>query len=273
MSSGWKVWHTLAIFALMAAVVLVDVLLPREAGLASGAHHDPTRARMWSLVVTLVLFTAFTAVVGHGLTGRWDGALIGPGNRMSLSRLQMILWTILIVSGLVAAVLANVATRAGSPFSISIPEELWWAMGVSTGSLVGSPLILSTKQGRTADAQQEATTKQTLAAKKGIAEADVTTDGHLVGFSDASHAGWSDLFRGEEIGTAAFLDVGKLQMFLFTIVLVAGYAVVLGQHFAGTNIAISDFPAIDKAFMALLSISHAAYLGKKWTPQSKTAQP
>jgi hypothetical protein len=84
-------------------------------------------------------------------------------------------------------------------------------------------------------------------------------------------AQWTDMFRGEEIGNAAHLDLGKIQLFYFTIVLVLAYAVALGTAFASSDVRIGQLPAMDSSMVALLGISHAGYLTHKAIPHSETA--
>ncbi len=57
--------------------------------------------------------------------------------------------------------------------------------------------------------------------------------------------------------------MGKLQLLLFTALLVVGYGFSIAHVLAQANLKITSLPAIDGGFLALLTISHAAYLGKK----------
>src|SRR5262245_8399562 len=52
----------------------------------------------WVWCGQMVLLAAFVLVAGNGITGYWRGAFIDSTNRISLSRFQMIAWTILLVS-------------------------------------------------------------------------------------------------------------------------------------------------------------------------------
>jgi hypothetical protein len=83
-------------------------------------------------------------------------------------------------------------------------------------------------------------------------------------------AQWTDLFMGEEAGNAAWLDLGKVQMFFFTIILAFAYAVNLGELFQDAGI-INEFPTFDDGMVALLGISHAGYLTNKAIPHSQRA--
>jgi hypothetical protein len=69
----------------------------------------------------------------------------------------------------------------------------------------------------------------------------------------------ADMFRGEETGNAAFLDLGKVQMFFFTII--------------DGGVPIHEFPALDESIVALLGISHATFLTYQAVPHSQSKKP
>jgi hypothetical protein len=97
-------------------------------------------------VIALALLGIFAAIAGQGITGLWRGLLIDERNKISLSRLQRTLWTIVVLSGFLTAALSNLEAGQPDPLAISAPSELWLLMGISTTSLVASPLIKSTKR-------------------------------------------------------------------------------------------------------------------------------
>jgi hypothetical protein len=61
-------------------------------------------------------------------------------------------------------------------------------------------------------------------------------------------------------------------MFYFTVILVFVYAVTIATLLAYANRRISDFPALDNSIVALLGISHAAYLTNKSGTHTNTDQ-
>ena len=238
----WTAWHTFALLIIIAIMVLTGLLFP-------------IRARLWTWVVTLVLLGVFAAIAGQGITGLWRGLLIDERNKISLSRLQMTLWSIVVLSGLLTAALSNVALGQPNPLVIAVPSELWLLMGISTTSLVASPLIKSTKRSLAADEQEKGRTFALLAKQMAVENIDdtVANRGQLVINKRPEAAQWADMFRGEETGNAAHLDLGKMQMFYFTIVLVLAYAVALGTAFASSDARISQLPAVDSSMVALLA--------------------
>jgi hypothetical protein len=192
-------------------------------------------------------------------------ALIDERNRLSMSRFQLALWTILIVSAYLAAALENIVRGAADPLAIAIPQELWALLGISTVSLVGTPLILSTKSGGPNETQGN-----DFAAMNAAAPSVYAVKGRLVTKTQPELASWSDLFLGDETGDARHLDLSKIQVFFFTLAIATAYASALAQLFASSTGMITAFPLISQGAVALLGISHAGYLGKKAVPLATT---
>jgi len=255
--SNWTGWHTFVFLLTIVVMVLIGLLIPLQ--------H-----RLWTWMGTLILLAVFTTIAGQGITGLWRGLLIDERNKISLSRLQVIIWTIVVLSGFLTAALSNLAAGQTSPLSIAIPTELWLLMGISTTSLVGSPLIKSTKTARKPN-ETERTSTFNLMAEEGLDTKKLSSKGQIVINTSLEDARWSDLFKGEESGNAAQLDLSKVQMFFFTLILVIAYAAAIGSAFTGTEPKIDSFPALDSGMLALLGISHAGYLVNKAVPHSQTA--
>jgi hypothetical protein len=81
-------------------------------------------------------------------------------------------------------------------------------------------------------------------------------------------ARWGDLLKGDEAGNAAVIDLGKLQMFFTTFVLLLSYSAMLGKTFAGNGF-VAALPAFSEGFNLLLGISHTGYLTYKATPHTR----
>jgi hypothetical protein len=215
--------------------------------------------------VTMVLLALFIIVAGHGITGYWLGALIDSRSKMSLSRFQMILWTILIISAYLISVVINVYRHDPQSTNITLDKMLWLLMGISTTSLIGSPLLKNEK--KKADAAQgsppDASRSMELLAKQGVDTNRVEVEGSLVVNVSPDDAGWADLFRGEDVGNAGHLDMGKIQMFYFTLIIIFAYGSALAEMFESTLTWITQFPLLSAGTVALLGISHAGYLANK----------
>lgn len=227
-------------------------------------HDQPGLA--W--LASAVLMTAFVAVAGYAVTGRWIGALIDDRNVVSLARFQMALWTCLVLSAFVTAALLDLQHDAAKALAITVPGELWALMGISTTSLVGSPLILATKADKPANAAEMLQTLGLLSSR-GAAPSD--NKGQLIVNRDIAGARWSDLFTGEEVANAAYLDLTRIQMFFFTVLTAATYGASLFWMFTGFDAAsgVHALPSLDRSMVALIGISQAGYLTAKAIPRSQ----
>jgi len=236
-------------------------------------------------------FVLILLITGHGVTGSWKGAFIDNRNVLSLSRFQMMGWTTLVLSAFAAAVFWNIfkanalnleslgleSTKSGLP---GLPEELWLLMGISTASLVGSPLILSGKKKQQPD-QKEMDKTFELLSEQGYDKGKLDNQGQLVVNKSPDQAKWSDLFTGEETGNFANLDLARLQMFFFTLVSLLTYGVAIGHSLGEAASAtleiinqgkavIAKFPELSEGLLALIGISHTGYLAAKATANSQT---
>ncbi|MGO8672059.1 MAG: hypothetical protein ACLQVD_11915 [Capsulimonadaceae bacterium] len=207
------------------------------------------------LWIFLLVFTfLFFAELGVVIAGRVGGVLIDGRNRMSLSRLQISMWTIVVVSAMIAAAYSNIHMPSVwhqytvDPMRLQLPPEIWLALGISATSLAATPLILA---GKASNMHRN---------------------------PDPTAASFTDLFQGDDVGNAGSIDLSKVQMFYFTLILVVGYAFAIGKMFVHGAVptpadkplfyGYNDFPALSAAAVTLLGISHGGYLGFKAMPQA-----
>ena len=225
-------------------------------------------ATTWSwilLIMVLFVILASALITRNPLFG-W---LINEQNRMSLSRLQMFLWTIVILSAFVTAVFANLHFKhIETAVAIAIPEELWIAMGISTTSLVGTGLILESKKDKVPEK------KEFIINKNRAGVLAVKDKPSLL-----------DLIQGEELGNSDKIDLTRLQNLLFTFVLVGTYMSSLSAMFAklvtqtpeiqniAENFPITSFPELGASAVTLLTISHAGYLVAKAIDKQPSETP
>lgn len=257
----WEWWHT-------AFWVLFTIGLPTMA-----FYQVDHLVRVWWLF--MAGFVLILLITGHGVTGTWKGAFIDNRNVLSLSRFQMMAWTTLVLSAFITAAFWNIfKVSAPNPIDIVLPKELWLLMGISTASLVASPLILSDKKKQQPN-QKEMRQTFELLAEQGYDKNKLDNQGLLVVNESPDQAHWSDLFTGEETGNFAHLDLARLQMFFFTLVSLLTYGVAIGHildEVASANPAVrfSDFPVLSEGLLALIGISHSGYLAAKATANSQT---
>lgn len=218
--------------------------------------------RAWYWLYILLLMVSFSVVLGKGITGSWRGILIDSRNKLSLSRLQMLSWTAIVLSTILAASLSNVYYGWDSPLSFKVPTELWIAMGISTVSLVASPAILSTKIEREPDPEVKKTVNETDGEKK--------AEGLVVINLDPRDARWSDLVLGEEAANFRHVDLGKMQMLLISFVLLMSYVAALWSMFSEPGV-VTTLPKVSEGMNVLLGISHTGYLSSKAMTHTREA--
>lgn len=252
---------------------------------------------VWLLEVGLMV--VLLALIGQIRHGRPDGVLIDQTNHIKLSRLQAFLWFILVASVLLVLASARFAQPLGDlvkdemtacvalqteggmgaeaakgfcskpqPLQIEIPQEIWWAMGISVTSLVGANLIQSSKEEREpTDSQQ-----RRINAKAGVQRsADLPSelqDGLIHKNAKATDARWMDLVRGDEIGDFDYINVAKVQMLFLTLIIISVYSMAVWQLLAGPfNVILHPlqvaFPSFSEQLDVILGISHAGYLSAK----------
>ncbi|UXH76499.1 hypothetical protein [Roseateles amylovorans] len=243
-------------------VLLMVLAMPVACYRAMAAGHH---ALAW--IGAMALLVAVAALVGRGTLGLWRGVLIDERNLMSLSRFQLLLWSVLILSGFLAATLYNVFIGSDDPLAVAIPTELWMLMGVSTTSMVGSPLLLGQKAQKDTVAAHVEQVKQQVVADGGDRR-DVVAQGQLMTNARPQQAQWTDMFTGEEAGNWFHVDMAQLQMFFFTLAIAMAYASVLCQLLVTPPAGgLHQLPPIDASAVALLSISHAGFLANKAVPR------
>jgi len=216
-------------------------------------------------ILEMLLLLVFALIAGKATTGVWRAVLIDENNKISLSRFQMFIWTILLLSGYVTAVLLNIRGQRSDPLTIALAPTLWGLMGISTASLVGSPLIKNTKKDQPTNQRAKAETVRQL-QEQGV-NSNIKAEGQILGNEDPRDASWTELFKGAEVGNAAQLDLGKIQMFYFTLIIWVAYATSLASIF-NPAAQITAFPNVSEGMVALLAISHAGYLTNLAVPHT-----
>jgi len=148
--------------------------------------------------------------------------------------------------------------------NIYLAPEVWALLGISVGSAAGSVIVKSNKAAKTPDPNKFNATD--YPEEKRIGVLVKTNDPKLL-----------DLFMGEEIGDERYVDIGKVQMFFFTLALFAGYCAALlscdltvmpAELVLGENEKYDlYFPLLSDAMVTILGISHTGYLTIKATPR------
>jgi len=239
-----------------------------------------------TLCLTLVGTFFLACALGLVLEESWAGILRDSRNAYSLSRLQMVAWTWLTISVLLAVVLVRAWTKAQTPdaLNIGLPVNLLGLMGISYGSgAVLVPLI------KTVKANSVAATSSLDAARVRTGEDALRTKGQLYQRDEGQSPRFTDIFTGDDVANAGIIDISKVQNFCFTALVLIGYTVTifyrLQNHFL---VVTNDFPPLGKldvtafvqapeeywtvrpdlslTMLTLIGISHVGYLAYKAMP-------
>jgi len=221
-----------------------------------------------------------TISVGIGWKGLWYGALIDERERISLSRTQQILWSILLLSALATVTWFKASSgwqMAGEtppPLFPSMDASLWGTMGIT---IAASPLLSAAikqiKNERAAGTLQPvappasaAPQQQPAAAPKDDKAAPsfaLIQPAEIDHNDSALEARWMDLISGETSGTQDSLDLSRLQHLMIGGLLFTSYGVDLGHALANlstTSQILTAMPNPGDAFLGLLGLSHVSYL-------------
>jgi hypothetical protein len=258
----WRPWHTLASLSIVGAIIGLSIWASTSMTLITDLNgHVP----LWTFLGLAALLAAFAALVGWAITGLPMGALVDPKKgRMSLSRLQMLCWTILILAAYLNAFIVNIAAGRADPVAVAIPGELLVAMGISITGLAGAQLVLGYKQNEHGTAVPTAN-GTTLVLRDDGTDASGASVRSAIARTD--RPSWRDIFMGDTAERVNSLDLGKVQLFYITVVLILGYGIFVANSFVGVKTGtaggIGSLPALDEAFVALLALSHGGYLTTK----------
>src|SRR5215211_2688717 len=156
-------------------------------------------------LISIIALTTFILIVGHAISekdstskkGRWLAALIDERNKMSLSRLQLFIWTVIVISGYFTAAQWNLfVTEKSDPLAVGLPQELWWLLGITTTSFVASPLILNTKT----DQEPKPEIVESVARQRGVFRNEVPREGAVDKNESPDDASLLNMFTGDEVG-------------------------------------------------------------------------
>lgn len=222
-------------------------------------------------LITLIMLLVFCMSIGYAINGRFNGLFIDYRNRMSLSKLQALCWSMLILSALYTAALIRIGYHSPAPLDITLGTPLLTVMGISFTSLAAAPAILNFKENNKTSEQAAQHVSEALNKPS----EDIIPSGKIFYFSTADLASWLDIFRGEENANAGSADLGKIQQFIITFILLAVYSVLLWQQFAPAKATdqaawFNAFPTVSESMSWLLGISHAGYLAYKAAPHGET---
>src|SRR6185369_15335949 len=131
--------------------------------------------------------------------------------------------------------------------------------------LVGTPLLNTNKKSKEPERKTEMVERTARRFKERPAEVDRNREGILYGNSSIAFARITDMFQGDELANAQLVDVAKLQLFFFTVIVAIAYGTQLFQLIAYGDLDLPGIrlPVLQDGLLALMGVSHAGYLGAK----------
>ena len=126
------------------------------------------RWRQFTYLLSMLAGGFWLAAIGRSKNGDWKGVFIAEYNRVSLSRFQFFMWTIVTFPAIAVTVAWNITVpsvpaTAGKPaseaigflnaFGFNIPAAIWGLVGISATTLVAAGII---RQQQDAGATQSA---------------------------------------------------------------------------------------------------------------------
>jgi hypothetical protein len=229
--------------------------------------HKPWLPLPWAWLFVIGTLLLLFVVLGHWINKDPLGILINERNLMSLSRFQIVCWSLVIFATYIVFLMQRVG-HVPDPLAVKVDNSLWAVLGISTASFVGAPLVLSTKSDR--PLSDAAARSAGNALQESPVDIQQNAQGTLYSNAQATDARFSDIFQGDEVGNTAYVDVSKVQMFLITVLLIGAYCSQVWAVLSQNNPDLSKLPAPSQDMLKLFALSHAGYLTFKTVNHTNT---
>ncbi|HXR28915.1 MAG TPA: hypothetical protein VN772_04995 [Solirubrobacteraceae bacterium] len=214
-------------------------------------------AILWSWAVAAAVVLALASLLGTLVKLKPGplGLLIDTRGRYSLNHLQLVVWSIVVISLIAGVFFGRLIEGVEDPLGFVIPDRVLGLLGISVGAAVTVGAVKATKSATSAKAEPPT-----------LASYQVTQRTPFLG----------QVFLVEEGEFAdEVVDATKFQSFLITIVLVVAYVAMAINAIvnAKTAGAVTTLPDISGTFLVLLGISYAGYAGGKLPSQTGAPAP
>lgn len=233
----------------------------------------------------MLIFIIILSQISKGLGLPWYGFLIDKTRkRFSLSRLQLVIWTVMILSAYMSI---NFTAFWGYFFDIccgdiprpqNIDSSVLMLMGISTGSALAAPVVNQVKsslsnssdnKNKEAKGSDSSSTFENILYNAHYPKQRASNIGNLYINGDIKKTSILDIFRGEEVKDYDLIDMSKVQNFIFTLVAVVFYGFELAVTLSGDN---PTLPVVNANLINIILISHSYYIVSKAVPQSVPAK-
>ncbi|MET9229302.1 hypothetical protein [Lentzea sp. NPDC003310] len=197
----------------------------------------------WAWIVSAAVIVLLAVVVPSRLGTQ--NVLRDARGRYSLSRVQVMLWTVVLLSLISGMAFGRFAAGQVDVAGFQIPDQVLWLLGISVGSGVVAVAVKVAKS----TTRPESVAAYPLGAEGGRF--------------------WEMLTVEEGASAGKSIDLAKFQNFVITVLLVLLYVAqaVSALKAVDNPAGIAGLPAFSDAFLVLLGVSHAGYLlGKVPSP-------
>jgi hypothetical protein len=200
----------------------------------------------------------------------WLGILIDNRGRFSLNRLQVVVWSVVVISLVAGVFFGRLIEGVAEPLAFTIPDRVLGLLGISIGAGVTVGAVKATRATEAAAPAPPAGGAPPVVppAAEGRAATKLAT------YQATGRAPFlAQVFMMEEGEYADdVVDVTKFQGFGITIVLVVAYVAMAINSIVEANTAgkVSSLPDLKGTFLVLLGISYAGYAGGKLPKQAGT---
>lgn len=243
--------------------------------IADGGDVSIFHLYIFAMIGLTLLFVA----LGIGVSGRWYGVLLSKQNRISLSLIQVIAWTIVLMAAYTIYAAFNIglmgeaSTRAGTDANQLYPVFQAWSWAVM-GIAIASPMASSLIKGRKESAPPDDRTARVFS----------TFDLQLKPLEsnrDPGDASIADIFLGEDQDDHTRLDITRAQHVIITALLLftyAGWISIAVDGFTPEQLlgafpqalpVLAQFPDPGATFTGLLLLTHGTYIAGKWQTVDK----
>jgi hypothetical protein len=196
--------------------------------------------------VSAALLIGLAALLGRYTKPRQLlGILIDTRGRYSLTHLQLVTWSIVILSIISGIAAGRIIEGIPDPLGFTISSEVLGLLGISAGSAVTASAVKASKD----------TMRAAFVAASGEEDAPRLSQIFM-------------LEEGEFADKA--IDITKYQNFIITAVLVVAYVALTISALEGDTIKTSALPGFSSNFLVLIGISQAAYVAGKLPNQTGT---
>jgi hypothetical protein len=197
---------------------------------------------LWiSWIVAAVLLLLLYAGAGHAAQRGWLGILVDTRGRFSLSRMQLALWTLVVLPLVAAVFFGRAFTRGTEPFDFAVPGQVLGLLGLSVGTTVVATGIKARKD-RTRPAF--------------VAAAHEPSPGQMVLVEEGPNSDSVDLTKVQQLALSVLLAIAYVTTCVH-VFLGAGPTPVSGPADIGS------LPDFDPTFLTLLGVSQLGYVAGK----------